>query len=195
MAIDHLSERQESAQWRRRIARAYRDASAADRAAGLEWYARADAAADDIGRRYGIDRVRAAGIIAALSPRQQWAANVRAAERVAAAAANGDDAPPKVGLGSNVAKAWRIAQGADPADVLGGPKVRAFFANITGDLRAVTVDVWAARAAYGRADAPVPAGRRYDRLAAAYRDVADRFGVAPRDLQAAVWIHVRGAAE
>lgn len=193
--MDRTAETLESRQWRRRIRRAYADASAADRADGMAWYATANAAADAIGARYGLPRHAAAGIIAALSPRQQWAANVRAAERVAAAAANGDAAPPKVGLGSNVAKAWRIANGEDPDSVLGGPKVRAFYANITGDLRAVTVDVWAARAAYGRADAPVPAGRRYARLADAYRAVADSLGVAPRDLQAAVWVHVRGAAQ
>jgi len=195
MASDHLSESRESAAWQRRIRRAYESATIAERAAGLEWYATANAAADDIANAYGIDRRAAAGIIAALSPRMQWAANLRAAHAVAAAAHSGAAHPPRVGMTGNTDKAWRIANGADPVDVLRGPKVTAFFANIVGDLRSVTVDVWAARAAYGRDDAPVPAGRRYARLADAYRRTADRLGVPPRDLQAAVWVHVRGAAQ
>lgn len=188
-------ERREALRWEANITAAYASATLADRAAGLAWYDRADRAADRIAAAHGIDRVAAAAIIAALSPRSRWSTNLQAADRIAAANAAGRSRAPRVGLGDARRKAWRIARGADPADVLGGPKVRAFFANITGDRRAVTVDVWATRAAYGRTDCPLPTGRRYDRLADAYRAVADRLGVAPRELQAAVWIHVRGAAE
>lgn len=178
----------------RRILRHWQAATPAERADGLAWYARAESEARRLGSTYELTTRHAAGIIAALSPRQRWSTNIAAAERVCAAAHAGLANPPRVGLGPNVAKAWRIANGEDPADVLGGPKVRAFFANITGDHDAVTVDVWASRAAYGRDDAPVPAGRTYERLAENYRRAAALLGIPPRELQAAVWVHVRGEA-
>jgi hypothetical protein len=58
----------------------------------------------------------------------------------------------------------------------------------------VTVDVWAARAAYGEWMPAWPEGHTYTRLARAYTAAADALGETPRDVQAAVWIHVRGAA-
>lgn len=173
----------------------YADTSAADRAAGLAWYGRAADAAADLAARHGLPPDQAAGIIAALSPRVRWQANLRAADAVAAAATRGDSQPPRVSaLPGSVLKAWRIARGNPAGSVLAGPKVRAFWRNITGDRRAVTVDVWASRAAHGRYDAPVPEKWLYDRLARAYTAAADAVGVPPRDFQGAIWVHVRGAA-
>jgi len=151
--------------------------------------------AERLGDAYGLPANQAAGIIAAMSPRVRWSVNIRAAERIAAAYAAGDAQAPRVGLGPNVAKAWRIAHGEPAGLVLGGPKVRAFFANITGDAQSVTCDVWATRAAFGRYDAPVPSGPLYERVSRAYVAAAELCGVTPRELQAAVWVHIRGAAE
>jgi hypothetical protein len=72
------------------------------------------------------------------------------------AAAAGELEPVVNGTLANRAKAWRIACGEDPDAVLSGPKVRAFFANIMGDVDAVTIDVWAARAAEGRRNDNAP---------------------------------------
>jgi hypothetical protein len=77
---------------------------------------------------------------------------------------------------ANRAKAWRIACGEDPDAVLSGPKVRAFFANIMGDVDAVTMDVWAARAAEGRRNENAPVRRRYRLLAESYRRAGERRG-------------------
>lgn len=197
--------------FRRRIRAAWEAASDADRSAGRAWYARAESAAADMAAAApaGIGPWRAAAVLAALSPRTQWVQNVtgarlacEAAGRMAAdplfsepddiAAAVTAAAAPYA-LGESVRKAARILTGEHPAAVLGGPKVRAFFANITGDHDAVTIDVWAARVAFG-GYAPVPAGRLYDRLADAYRAVAAEVGESPRDVQAATWIAIRGAA-
>ena len=178
------------AHMRRRILSAFNAATAADLAAGLEWYGRAERAAADVAPH---DPTTGAAIIAALSPRNRWNVNVAQAARVALAAACGFDCPA-VSTGGNREKAWRIALGESAADVLRGPKVRAFFANITGDDSAVTVDVWAARAAEGLSRTDAPSGRRYALIARAYRDVAESLGVPPRHVQAAVWVHVRGSA-
>lgn len=112
------------------------------------------------------------------------------------AASRGDaHAPIVAGLPDNRQKAWRIAHGEDPNVVLRGPKVRAFFANITGDHDSVTVDVWAARAAEDTRIDNSPSGARYAAIARAYQLAAVKRGVSPREMQAAVWVHIRGAAE
>lgn len=89
-------------------------------------------------------------------------------------------------------QAWSIAHGADPLDVLNGPKVRRFYLNITGDHSVVTVDVWAARAA--GVDGKLT-GARYLAVERAYQNAARIVGMTPRDLQAAVWVHTRGSAD
>lgn len=176
---------------RRRILAAYGEASAADLAAGLDWYRRAYTAAESL---LPDDPTRAAGVIAALSPRCHWRTNVAWAAAIIEAAERGDATPPRVHTLAMRQHAWRIAQGEAPLDVLNGPKVRAFYSNITGDLNAVTVDVWAARAATGR-DLPYVQGRIYRLISRAYREAAGILEMPARDVQAAVWVHVRGGAE
>jgi hypothetical protein len=107
------------------------------------------------------------------------------------AVAAGELEPVVNGTLANRAKAWRIACGEDPDAVLSGPKVRAFFANIMGDVDAVTVDTWAARAAEGRRNDNAPVRRRYRLLAESYRRAGERRGMHPRDTQAAVWTAYR----
>lgn len=162
-------------------------ATAQDLAEGLHWYDRARTVAEDMSTEYGLSVRHCAGVIAALSPRCQWAANVAGARKMIAAATAGDLEPSVNGLRDNRAKAWRIANGEDPDTVLSGPKVRAFYANIMGDGEPVTLDVWCARAAEGRSNPNAPKGRRYECLSEAYRRTARARGLAPRDVQAAVW--------
>jgi hypothetical protein len=162
-------------------------ATAQDLADGIAWYDRARSIAEAMAEESGLSVRACAGVIAALSPRQQWSTNVSAARRMVLAAAAGEPEPIAAGTLGNRAKAWRIACGEDPEVVLGGPKVRAFFANILGDAEDVTVDVWAARAAEGRKNPNAPVRRRYELIAESFRRVARRRGMTPRDAQAAVW--------
>ena len=192
------SEAAKLAHMKRRILAHYADCSAADLASGLGWYGRALEGAHAL---LPNDPSRAAGVIAALSPRCHWSTNVGWAASVVEAAESGDRCP-EVHTRAMRALAWRIARGERPLDVLNGPKVRAFYANITGDLERVTIDVWAARAAEGAAVPKdkngvdiAPSGRRYALLERASVECARIVGLAPRDLQAAVWVHVRGAAD
>lgn len=165
-------------------------ASESDIEAGSTWYPEAARIARRIGRTYGLPFHRAAGIIAALSPRQQWAVNVRSAERVAEAYASGVAMPPPVGMGRSVDQAWRIANGERPLDVLNGPKVRAFYRNIIGQHDHVTLDTWALRALGERGvEAPNPALRRAAELA--YREVAAERGFTPAQAQAIAWVVIR----
>lgn len=169
----------------------YGRAGEAIREAGRDWYPSAEREARAIAALAprGIGPSRGAAIIAALSPRAQWVTNLRWAGQVAAAAAIDADCPA-VGLLPNRAKAWRIAHGEDPREVLGGPKVRAFWRNLAGDPEAVTVDVWAAKAVGQDPNRLTPA--RYRAIAEAYRTAAHETGEDPRDIQAIVWLSYRG---
>jgi hypothetical protein len=191
-----------------RIGRLFAESSPAERAAGAAWYPRARSAASALADQAprGVGLVRTAGVIAALSPRARWSENLRNARAACEAAARvqGDPllgelaiegavwhATEPVGLTDPRRKACRILNGEHPADVLGGPKVRAFWRNILGDTEAVTIDVWAQRAALGHWADHAPTGRRYDALADAYREAARDLGLPAPTVQATVWLHVR----
>src|SRR4051794_34841486 len=115
----------------RRIVRTYRKAGEVELEQGATWYAAAAADALEIAADGGIPFRSVAGVIAALSPRTSWELNVRWARELARAYAAGETCP-RIGTTANRRKAWEIAAGADPLEVLSGPKVRAFFGNIVG---------------------------------------------------------------
>lgn len=170
-------------------------ASALDLAEGLAWYNAACSLADELAERFGYSRRQTAGVIAALSPRTRWSTNASSARSmVLAAYADSVSMPRLPGYSANREKAWAILHtDDDPLTILGGPKVRAFYANILGNTDAVTVDIWAARAAEGHHfdAARAIVGRRYDDLVLAYQLAAQARGVTPREMQAAVWVTIR----
>ncbi len=129
----------------------------------------------------------AAGVIAAISPRMRWSANVVLADAIC-----GGETVQGV-FGANLAKAARILAGERPLDVLGGDKVRAFYRAIQGDPNAVVLDVWMMRAA-GWTKATLST-KEYESLATALLAAASREGIDPADFQAVVWTHVRGGGE
>lgn len=176
------------------IRAAYADATPDDLAQGLAWYREAHRFARDVAANGGTLTVtRAAGVIAALSPMQGYAQNITLARKLAAHHAAGGLQPMSgYGLTRNTAKAWRILCGERPLDVLSGPKVRAFYRNITGCKTSVTVDRWAVRIALADPthSGLVPKGE-YEPIAQAFRDVAAELGVTARDLQAATWVAYR----
>jgi hypothetical protein len=174
-----------------RLGRLYADAPDSARADGAEWYATARLTCHALAADGHYTPAQVAGIVAALSPRVSWEQNVAAAYRIIEAGRRAWPQPMVAGTGSNRRKAWSIACGGDPAEILGGPKVRAFFANLTGDDHAVTVDVWAALAALGRPVATIR-GAQYLEIADAYRMAARDAEITPRELQATVWCAIRG---
>jgi hypothetical protein len=176
----------------RRILRHYRAASPAVVAAGQTWYRTAQDAAVALDPS---NPARAAGVIAALSPRAQWRVNLAWAAAMITAADRGDSVPPAVHTTEMRGQAWRIARGEDAALVLRGPKVSRFYRAIMGDASAVTVDVWAARAAgVSMADGNAVGVRAYRLIESAYVRAAAIVGEDPAALQAIVWVQVRGRA-
>lgn len=172
----------------RRLLATYAEADAATLAEGREWYSHAERMVAELAAHYGLARSTVAGVVAALSPQRRWRENVAQAETLL------ERRPVRNAYQANVLKAEAIADGADPLEVLGGPKVRAFFANLIGGREVVTVDVWAQRAATGR-DLEAPKWGRYRRIARAYREVAARVGEHPRDFQAIIWLTLRPSTE
>jgi len=174
------------------ILQVYLSATDEQREQGHAWYETARTEAKRLAKQYGVSYRCAAGIIAALSPRQRWHTNKADAQAVLRAASSGSRIKPKVSAyGANLNKAWRIAKGEAPSEVLGGPKVNAFYRNICGDYNGVTVDVWAARVAEpynhkfaGKAD-------HYSVIAEAYRVVADMLDTWPAFVQAVCWVTMR----
>lgn len=155
---------------------------------GMTWYDDAHSFARSLDPK---NPARAAGIIAALSPMSGWGNNKNKARQLFAQ--NGDGIG--IGMRSNVNKAIAIYNGADPLDVLGGNKVRAFYSTIldpTGDHDPV-IDRHAHDIAMGM---PFPnKGRQslerkgeYARFATAYRETAKAIGIGPAQLQAITWL-------
>lgn len=176
------------------ILKCYSQADSQTIQAGLDWYPNAASFAKSLCQ----DFERAAGVIAALSPRQSWNVNKRAAAKLFTAIDRGDDFPLIPGIWANVYKAWDIANGANPISILGQSrrnfKVYRFFKNILGDTDGVTVDSWAAKVAIPNLTTPYIRGTLYLGIEKDYQKAAKKLGLAPRDLQAICWIQIRGRA-
>jgi len=169
------------------ILRVYDQATADELRQGLEWYSNAHAQAALL---HADIRVGAA-IIAALSPGLRWEKNVEAARRVIA----GESLE---GLGvrwpDGVAKAKRILAGENPAVVLKGNKVRAFWQCILNpdNVLHVCIDghaysIWRGKRIPVNAT-PEIADRAYVKISSDYVQAARAVGITPARLQAITWI-------
>lgn len=176
---------------RDRLVRVYEDATGSIRDAGRVWYPNAEGVIANLAAEFQLGRPTVAAVVAVLSPRQRWRKNVEAARAIL------DGEPWRVGrvLDANVDKALALAAGAAPLDIVSGDKVTAFWANLNGSREAVTVDVWAQRAALGYMHRWQPKHGRYARLARAYRAGAAIVGETPREFQSIVWQAIRPAVE
>ena len=160
---------------------------------GMSWYGNANAYARTLSAEYDVPYEYAAGIIAALSPRVSWADNLKGADSILA---DGEQAST-MALGVNVVKALWIENGSDPDSILGGRKVRSFWRNISQPYSSldVTLDGHMVNALGLPSHRYLERKGVYDAIADAFRTVAEEHGILPHQLQAAVWIHVRGDAE
>ena len=178
----------------RRVVRLYEQASDESLAYGLAWYYDAHTFATELAAEHDVTIAQAAGVVAALSPRLEWNLNKRKAAEVLATGTTS-------GLSLSVTRAQRIAQGEAPLDVLGGPKVRAFFSNIAdpdGSI-AVTIDRHAIDALNGwtvSSDKQRKVLERkgaYEAAADIYRRAGALVGKPAHVVQAVVWCEWRDA--
>lgn len=164
----------------------YRDASFSAFSYGMTWYNDAHDIALDIDP----DIHKSAGIIAALSPMNQWTNNIRKARQLFAQSGDGTG----VGLKNNVAKAIAIYNGADPLDILKGDKVRAFYTSILDpDADNMPVidrhafDVAVGKVTNDKIRGTLSRKGEYDRFARAYLKAAHTVGISPAQIQAVTW--------
>lgn len=177
------------------IVKAFKAIDLADVSAGIEWYAEAYGIAESYAERFGITVGQAAGIIAALSPQQAWAQNVRSAERFLESRAS-------VHTKVNMTKCERILAGEDVWTVLNADKTRNFWLGIVSQgAEGVCIDRHAIDIALGvrhtEATRPAIGKRLYAAAAEAYRAAAEALSaegaiLSPAELQAVTWAeHVR----
>ena len=170
----------------------YDAATLEQREAGSDWYPQAGRMISALADWSGVDDRTMAAVVAALSPRNPWNWNVADAAAFARAYTDGAPMPTATTFGANRERAWAFLSGAG-SWTSSALKVRSFVANMTGDLSAVTVDVWAIRVATGGAENIVRTDRQYRELAEAYRAAAMVRGVKPAVMQAVTWIVAQDA--
>ena len=174
-------------------------ANAADQAVGLNWYAQAKKAATIMAQRYDIHPHEAAGVIAALSPRNRWERNLTDAENLiaayAAAGAEGCATIKVCTFSANKAKAIRILSAgcitdADVIKILSGPKLTEFYSCIVG-INDVCIDGHAYAIWFGErvtlAKVPSIGVKLRREIKADYITAAEKAGISPAEMQAVTW--------
>lgn len=174
-------------------------ASAGEQVEGRTWYARANEAAIRMADQYLVNIERAAGVIAALSPRNKWDRNLIDAENlIAAYVAGGVEATEDVKVctfGANKAKAVRILEEgfADGSVfmILSGPKLREFYACIRG-LDDVCIDGHAYSIWFGDritlAKVPSIGKKLREEIKKDYLAVAKKNNLKGYEVQAITWV-------
>lgn len=162
----------------------YRNATPEQVRAGTNWYLDAHKLAI---RLDPVNLVRAAGVIAAFSPRMKWERNIMLAERLfETGVATGS-------TGRFNEWAQRIYDGADPATIL-AQKTTNFYRNILDpwNQHPVTIDVHAIEIALGtrlpEKQRPKLTSKRYEEFSDVYRAAALMFNLLPSTMQAITWV-------
>lgn len=175
----------------RRLLRCYRQADAAIKRRGREWYPTMRAILEDAAREHGYTLEQAVAVLSITSPGAQLVTNLDwtvTALRTAGAV--------DVGRWPNRMMPKVRAALADPAvahEVVTGPKVAAFYRAILGDADSLVIDRWAAFAAGydGAREGSDIAAAEWRTIEAAYRRAARKVRRKVRDFQATVWIAAR----
>jgi len=179
------------------ITSVYHDADKLQHAEGLLWYPDALKSANVMAIKHGVPVYIAVAVIAALSPNNKWARNLKNADALIGAFVNGDgiDAVKVSTYHKMKQKAWDILWTFPDYDgakaMLKGQKITSFFCDIMGEFN-VTIDGHARNIAYGERvgltdDRSNIGVREYRALQAAYEAAAERLGLMPYQLQAITW--------
>lgn len=182
----------------RNILRVYRAASETARRIGASWYAAESDVLATLAHDLELPLASVCGAAAAISPGMRWELVPGYVHALATAA---DPSVITVPTYSRlfVERALACLRGEDPEQVLGGPKVRAFYALLLtrGQGRDVVVDGHAFNIARAYR-APIRGGEstgvspsRFRKVAEAYQRAAEIVGVPPHVVQAVTWVEWR----
>jgi hypothetical protein len=170
----------------RRATAEYRSATAKQIEEGHAWYPSAHQIARDQATEHLVTIEVSAGILAALSPRLSWGKNVMYAERMLSSLGTLDHGA----LGRSLAHGRAIYNGADPLDVLKGPKTRAFYLAILtgGESPDPVIDTHAWSMLTGQRGTNPPTDKQYRDGARCMTNAAQRLGLNVHDVQATTWL-------
>lgn len=182
--------------WADRIVGTYLDADDAIRAQGDAWYATESTALRRWADAHQLPHAAAIGAASAISPGMRWDFVLL---HLSALAQNPKAKVPTYSR-AFVDRANACLDGADPIDVLSGPKTRAFYRQLMAEgtcPESVVVDGHAFNIARGvvspirNAVSLAVTPRRYRVASAAYRLAGEELGVYPAAVQASTWIYWR----
>ena len=163
---------------------------------GSLWYRQAHSMARLLSAVSGLDVVGASALLAVLSPMNRWEDNVNDAFTIAR-----DRHATVRTSGVNRYKAIRILEGEDPALVVGGRKVTAFWRSVADPLNSqeIPIDRHLYRVVLGvdvhfRIAAP-SRGKEYEHCLDAYRAAAASIGIPITELASTVWLVSRRRRE
>ena len=175
------------------------------RAAGAAWYGAAHKDCAALARKYGLTVEQVAGAAAAISPGMRWDLVLGYVERLIGRKGStgklGFAVPTYSKLFVDRARSCLRGKLA-PSDVLGGNKVRAFYAllcdsgngyDVCVDGHAFNIAINAGRAPIRGENSKVPSltDKRYRMLSDAYRAAAQSVGILPHQMQAITWVQHR----
>lgn len=179
------------------LLRVYNRASLEDFNEGMRWYTNAHLRAKVIGERWGLTTQGVCGAVAALSPGRQWELNLEDASLLCEEFSKGARGRKLPSVGSygraNVIKAERCLNGEDPWAVLGGNKVRAFYACLLDPTNKewVCIDRHAKSAAIGepvKEDNAMVREGEYHLIERHFKRGAERQGMIPNQFQAVICV-------
>lgn len=159
--------------------------------ASLDWYFILHDYAKNLAERNKLTVMQAAGIISALSPMVMFTTNLRDAERFCATRSIANLATYK----SQRMKALRILGAKtekEILEILGGNKTKAFFLNIYKPKTSMdcTIDTWMVKFFGYKSLTP----KRYKDASTEMQKVAREMGLMPHQVQALLWVGMRGKA-
>lgn len=161
--------------------RLYREATPEQVETGHKWYPRAFGIIAGIALETDTSVDLVAKVIAVTSINQSWKGNITLTRRYCT------NREP-LGLPRVRDNLARIERGED----ISGRKIAAFAKAIKGDRSAVVVDRWMFRAFGYKLGSKAKA---YDTVALGITDAAGELDIAPRALQAVIWVIARGRGE
>lgn len=177
----------------------YNLANVSDIEAGTNWYASAKRIAKNLAAKYNLHTCEAAGVIAALSPRNKWERNVVDAEnliKVWVADPASVHTVKVCTFGANKAKAVKILEAgcltdAEVLAILSGPKLSEFYSCIVGIPGEVCIDghaysIWAGDR-ITLANVPSIGVKLRRTIKADYNKAAEIAGIPAYEMQAITW--------
>lgn len=160
-----------------------------------DWYFRVNEYCVTLSETYSVPLVKVAGILSALSPNNSFASNIKSLEAFLRTKGN----CKVTTYNSQKIKALTILNASDSITIdevkkiLGGLKTMAFFDNIVRPETSqdVTIDLWMIRH-FGIKGSLTP--KRYKDASNKIKKLANSLNLLPHQVQAKLWVDIRGNA-